>query len=119
MGVQRLVTFPAGEPTWPAVAEKLAELGESPPVRMIDGLPAFPGEQPADGWREVRLGFAAGMVTIARGPAGWRFTVWGTDDPALLRAQAACAWAAAGAGSGLVHTDPGPLTPDAFRAQWQ
>ena len=45
MGVQRVVTFPAGEPTWPAVAAKLAEAGERPPVRMIDGLPAFPDEE--------------------------------------------------------------------------
>ncbi len=102
MGVQRVVTFPAGEPTWPAVAAKLAEAGESPPIRMIDGLPAFPDEQPEDGWRELRLGFAAGMVTVARGPGGWRFTVWGTDDPALLRTQEVTAQAAAAAGDGVV-----------------
>ena len=102
MGVQRVVTFSAGEPTWQAVAAKLAEAGESPPIRMIDGLPAFPDEQPEDGWRELRLGFAAGMVTVARGPGGWRFTVWGTDDPALLRAQELTASAAATAGVGTV-----------------
>jgi hypothetical protein len=102
MGVQRVVTFPTGEPTWPAVAAKLAETGESPPIRMIDGLPAFPDEQPEDGWRELRLGFAAGMVTVARGPGGWRFTVWGTEDPALLRAQEVTVNAAAAAGGGVV-----------------
>ncbi len=102
MGVQRTVTFPAGEPTWPAVAAKLAEAGEGPPIRMIDGLPAFPDEQPADGWREVRLGFAAGMVTVARGPGGWRVTVWGTDDPALLRVQELTAGAIASAGGGQI-----------------
>jgi hypothetical protein len=117
MGVQLTVTFPAGEPGWPAVAAKLAEAGEAPAVRMIDGLPAFPDEVPEDGWREVRVGFAAGMVTITRTASEWRCTVWGTADPALLRAQAACAWAAASAGSGLVHTDAGPLSPDAFRQQ--
>lgn len=117
MGVQRLVTFPAGEPAWPAVAAKLAAAGETPAVRMIDGLPAFPDEQPADGWREVRVAFAAAMVTVARTPAGWRFTVWGTDDPALLRTQSLCAWAAASAGGGLIQTDAGPLPPDAFRTQ--
>ena len=102
MGVQRTVTFPAGEPTWPDVAAKLAATGELPPIRMIDGLPAFPDEQPADGWREVRLGFAAGMVTVARGPDGWRVTVWGTDDSALLRAQETTATAIATAGHGTV-----------------
>ena len=118
MGVQRVVTFPAGEPAWAAVAAKLAEAGELPPLRMIDGLPAFPDEQPDDGWRELRLGFTAGMVTVSRTPAGWRCTVWGTDDPALLAAQARCAWAVAAAGSGVVYTDAGPLSADAFRERW-
>ena len=116
MGVQLSVTFPAGEPTWPAVAAKLAEAGVAPVVRMIDGLPAFPDEQPEEGWRELRLGFPAGMVTLARDPAGWRCVVWGTDDPALHRAQSLCAWAAASAGGGLVHTPAGPLPADQFRA---
>jgi hypothetical protein len=102
MGVQRVVTFPAGEPTWSAVAAKLAEAGEVPTIRMIDGLPAFPDEQPEDGWRELRLGFAAGMVTVARGPGGWRATVWGTDDPALLKVQDLTARAVARAGGGTV-----------------
>ena len=115
MGVQRVVTFPAGEPSWPAVAAKRAEAGETPAVRMIDGLPAFPDEQPEDGWRELRLSFAAGMVTVRRDPDGWRLTVWGTNDPALLRAQATSAWAAAAAGAGLLQTDAGPVPADAFR----
>jgi hypothetical protein len=103
MGVQRVVAFAAGEPTWPAVSAKLAAAGESPQVRMIDGLPAFPDEQPEDGWRELRLGFAAGMVTIARGGGEWRFTVWGTDDPALLAALEASVSAATAAGAGLAN----------------
>ncbi len=107
MGVQRVVAFAAGEPTWPAVSAKLAAAGEVPPVRMIDGLPAFPDEQPEDGWRELRLGFAAGMVTIARGASEWRFTVWGTDDPALLAALEACVSAATAAASGLANPADG------------
>jgi hypothetical protein len=102
MGVQRVVAFPAGEPTWPTVAAKLAEAGETPPVRMIDGLPAFPDEQPEAGWRELRLGFAAGMVTIARTGREWRFTVWGTEDPALVAALEACV-SAATAAAGLAN----------------
>jgi hypothetical protein len=102
MGMQRVVTFPAGEPTWAAVAAHLAAAGEPAAVRMIDGLPAFPDELPEDGWRELRLGFAAGMVTVSRTPAGWRVVVWGTDDPALLRVQAAVAAAIASAGGGTV-----------------
>jgi hypothetical protein len=100
MGVQRVVTFAFGEPTWPA------EAGVPPTVRMIDGLPAFPDEQPEDGWRELRLGFAAGMVTVARTPNEWRFIVWGTDDPALLAAMEVCVSATSAAG-GLANPADG------------
>jgi hypothetical protein len=79
------------------VAAKLAAAGERPTVRMIDGQPAFPDEQPEDGWRELRVGFAAGMVTIARDGGRWRFTVWGTDDPPLLSVLDLCLSAAADA----------------------
>lgn len=115
MGVQRVVTFPAGEPSWPAVASKLAEVGDPPVVRMIDGLPAFPDEQPADDWKEVRLSFPGGMVTVRREPMEWRFTVWGTDDPALLTAQKVCVWAVAAVGDGLVRSENGHHSADAFR----
>ena len=64
MGVERRVPLPHGEPPFAAVAAKLTEAGDPPVVRMIDGLPAFPDELPEGGWREVRLGFPAGMVTI-------------------------------------------------------
>jgi hypothetical protein len=94
MGVQREVTFASGEPAWAAVAAKLAEAGERPTVRMIDGQPAFPDEQPEDGWRELRLGFAAGMVTIAREGGRWRFTIWGADDPPLAAVLELCVSAA-------------------------
>ena len=114
MGVQLTVTFPAGEPTWAAAAAELSAAGPFA-VRMIDGLPAFPDEQPEPGWGELRLGFAGGMVTVRRTPGGWACTVWGTSDPALLRAQAFTAWAAAKAGGGLVQTPAGPQTADQFR----
>ena len=117
MGVQRTISFPAGEPAWGAVAAKLAEAGERPVVRMIDGLPAFPEEQPEDGWKELRLGFPAGMVTLRRTPAAWTCTVWGTDDPPLLAAQTLCVWAVASAGNGLVDTPAGPLPADRFRTE--
>lgn len=116
MGVQRTVTFPAGEPGWADVAVKLAAVGAVPAVRMIDGLPAFPDEQPEAGWSELRLGFPAGMVTVSRTPAGWRCVVWGTDDPNLLAAQNVCAWACAAAGGGLVSTDAGPQSAADFAA---
>jgi len=63
---------------------------------MIDGLPAFPDEVPEDGWRELRLGFSAGMVTIRRSASAWECTVWGTADPELLNARDRVAAAFAG-----------------------
>ncbi len=87
MGVERVVPLTGGEPTWAAVAGELARTGDPPVVRMIDGQPAFPDEVPADGWREVRVSFPAGMVTIRRQSGAWACVVWGTDDPALLAAR--------------------------------
>jgi hypothetical protein len=87
VGVERTVPLPTGEPTFAAVAAKLTEDGHPPVVRMIDGLPAFPDEVPEGGWREVRLGFPAGMVTVRRGAGAWACVVWGTDDPGLIAAR--------------------------------
>lgn len=88
MGVERVVNLPAGgAPSWPAVRDRLAAAGAPPALRMIDGLPAFPDEVPADDWRELRIGLPAGMVTVRRdGPGTLRVVTWGTDDPALAAA---------------------------------
>ncbi|MFO0849158.1 MAG: hypothetical protein U0871_11485 [Gemmataceae bacterium] len=106
MGVERVVRFaPGATPDWPSVAARLTALGDPPAVRMIDGLPAFPDEQPPADWQEIRLGLAGGMVTVRRTADGVRCVTWGTDDPALMRSQDLCfrAWAEASAG-----TDSGP-----------
>lgn len=94
MGVERVVTRP-DLPDWPTVRDRLAAAGCPAAVRMIDGLPAFPDEEPAADWRELRLGFAAGMVTVRRTADGVRLVTWGTDDPALAAGLLACeqAWA--------------------------
>lgn len=99
MGVERVVRFaPGATPDWPSVAARLAALGDPPAVRMIDGLPAFPDEQPPAEWQELRLGLAGGMVTVRRAADGVRCVTWGTDDPALMRSLELCcrAWAEAG-----------------------
>ena len=98
MGVERTVPLTAGEPPWTAVAGEIDRTGEPAVVRMIDGLPAFPDETPADDWREVRLSFPAGMVTVRRQPGAWACVVWGTADPALLAACDRVADAIAAAG---------------------
>ena len=63
MGLDCTVRFPGGDPpAWDAIKLQLARVGEPAPLRMIDGLPAFPDETPAVGWRELRVGTAAGMT---------------------------------------------------------
>lgn len=91
MGVERAVSCAGGVPDWPTVSARLAAAGQPAAVRMIDGLPAFPDEEPPADWRELRLGFAAGMVTVRRTPDGVRLVTWGTDDPKLAAAVEACA----------------------------
>ena len=87
MGLSRTVLLSQGEPTWDTVASRLKALGETPQLRMIDGLPAFPDETPPDDWRELRVTLSGGMVTIKRDVQAWTLVTWGTADPALEEAQ--------------------------------
>lgn len=81
---------------------------------MIDGLPAFPDEEPPTDWRELRVGTDAGMVTIRREPARLRCVIWGNADPALASAWARVVWACAEACGGVVETESGELPADEF-----
>lgn len=101
MGIERRVEF-AAAPTldWPRLVADLAARGLSPTLRMIDDLPAFPDEVPPAEWRELRLGFAAGMVTVRRAGTDLLCVVWGTADAGLTAAQEAAADALAGQGAG-------------------
>ena len=118
MGVQLVVRFPDDEPAFDAVTAKLAAAGEPAVVRMIDGLPALPDEQPGEHWREVRVVLSAGMVTLRRGRGDWSFVVWGNSGDALLRCRDLTAWAAADAGNGVVLADDGtPIPAEQFLAQ--
>jgi hypothetical protein len=115
MGLEQTVTVPAGAALpWAALAERLAARGVPVQLRMIDGLPAFPDEQPPDDWRELRAGTAAGMVTLRRTPAGVGVVVWGNADPSLQAAANALLWAVADAGGGRVETPAGPRSADEF-----
>ncbi len=93
MGVERFVRT-ATITEWLTVAARLVAAGCPAAVRMIDGLPAFPDEEPPADWRELRLSLAGGMVTVCRTGDGVRLVTWGTDDPALVAALDACerAW---------------------------
>jgi len=103
MGQQRAIRFPAAEPSWPAVMDELRAAGEHPILRMIDGMPAFPDEEPADGWTELRVSVTGGMVTVRRAVGEWACVVWGNADDDLRKGWDACTHAIARAGQGTTH----------------
>lgn len=84
MGMTSSVTFAGNPPEWSSVRGRLVSLGHVPQMRMIDGMPAFPDEEPPEGWREIRVSFGAGMVTIRAEGTTWSFIVWGNADEATL-----------------------------------
>lgn len=115
MGLDRTVRFPAATPSWGAIVSQLARVGESAALRMIDGMPAFPDETPPGDWKELRVGTAAGMVTIRRvGDQQLSCVVWGNADAALNAAWAKVAWACAAAGGGVVGAGSDALRADDF-----
>lgn len=117
MGIQRHIRYPEGRlPDWPAVADRLAEVGETPVLRMIDGMPAFPDEVPEPDWQELRVGLSGGMVTLRRTPDGFSCVTWGTAEPNLTVSWDRLCWAVAAAGSGIVSDDTGERTAEQFRA---
>jgi hypothetical protein len=102
MGMERVVTFPGNAPSWPAIRDQLTKSGITPQMRMIDNMPAFPDEEPDEGWTELRVSLGGGMVTLHREPGQIRVIVWGNADAALQHDQETVARACADAGSGVV-----------------
>ena len=111
-----MIRFPTAVPEWPAVVAKLAEVGETPTVRMIDGLPAFPDERPGPGWQELRVGLAGGMITLRRAGVDVRIVTWGTADPGLSRSWDRLCWAAAAAGNGIILLPDGARSASEYRS---
>jgi hypothetical protein len=115
MGLDCTILFPAGAlPAWNAIKGQLARVGELAPLRMIDNMPAFPDETPEDGWRELRVGVATGMVTIRRTGDSFNCIVWGNADASLLAARDRVAWACAAAGNGTIVTPSGEVSSVEF-----
>lgn len=112
MGTERRIRFAGESPTWDTIKAQLLRVGEPAPLRMIDGQPAFPDETPDAGWKELRVGTAAGMVTVRRTPDGFACVVWGNADAALRLAWDRVCWACAAAGGGTVEAQ----TAEAFAA---
>ena len=114
MGLDRTIRFAGDPPTWEAIQIHLARVGVDAALRMIDGLPAFPNEQPEAGWKELRLGTAAGIVTLRRAPNFFSCVVWGNADDALRSMWNRLCWACATAGEGTLETDAGHLSANEF-----
>jgi len=116
MGLDRVIRFPNSQPPkWDAVCKQLARVGETGQLRMIDGLPAFPDEIPAEDWKELRVGTQAGMVTIRRTPPNaLTCIIWGNADQSLNLAWAKIIWACAGAGGGVIESPAGSISADQF-----
>ena len=104
-------------PAWERVGALLTRAGFPVQVRMIDGQPAFPDEQPPASWAEPRVGTPRGMVTVRREPDRVRLLTWGNADAAMLQAWNAPAWVVAAAGDGLLEAPEGPQSAAEFRRQ--
>jgi hypothetical protein len=83
-------------PGWATIGERVRGRGLTIALRMIDGLPAFPDEEPPADWRELRVSLPAGMVTIRREAGGVRLVTWGDSPPELLAQRDALAAALGG-----------------------
>ena len=115
MGLNRSIHFAEGNaPSWDAIRISLLELGFEASLRMIDNLPAFPDETPEATWRELRVGFAGGMVALRRGTTLISCIVWGNADEGLKKAWNASIWACAVASFGTIETDGGPRSAIEF-----
>lgn len=104
MGIQRSVCWEAPAATdWLSILEILRAGGDTPIVRMIDNLPAFPDEIPAPDSLEVRISLGGGMITLRRtGPTRIDCLTWGNADTAQRAALERCAQAIAGLTHGTV-----------------
>jgi hypothetical protein len=73
-----------------AIADLIVRLGQrglAAQVIMVDGNLHPPKVPVKDGWRDVRLKLAAGMLSLKRQPNGIAVVVFGNADTPLLEAQ--------------------------------
>ncbi len=77
--------------TWPTIMATLQAQGIAVQMRLIDGQPAFPHEQPAETWRELRVASNGRMVTILRKERSIDLVCWGNADEEALKFRDALA----------------------------
>jgi hypothetical protein len=87
MGLQLTVMFTSSTPTWEKLRTRLSEKGIAAILRMIDGMPAFPDEEPDATWNELRISTDQGMMTLRQGIDEITCIVWGTANEALQKQQ--------------------------------
>jgi len=100
--MERVVTFTGPPPAWEALHHEISASGLQVAIRMIDGLPAFPDETPADGWKEVRVSLAGEMITLRLAPGRLAVVVWGNANENQRRDWEQLAQACARATKGTV-----------------
>lgn len=83
MGMTYRVTQLKAELKWPVLRACLAQRGCPVQMRMIDGQLAFPDAEPPETWQELRLGAAAGMLTLRSEPNAISIVIWGNADESL------------------------------------
>lgn len=67
--------------------QALAAPGTSGMIAMVDGVLQMPGTTVAETWRDVRLRFPAGTLTLTRRPGGVAVVVFGNADARLQDLQ--------------------------------
>jgi hypothetical protein len=81
---------------------------------MIDGQLAFPDEEPAAPWQELRVAINKNMITLRRDPAAIHVLTWGNADDAMQNVWRQLVWAIARVTSSPIETPAGLLTADQF-----
>jgi hypothetical protein len=106
VGFSRSVSFASGNiPEWTSVAQSFANR-RAIKLQMIDGQLALPGETPSKDWKELRVGFSEGSVTIRRVDNNLTFTIWSNSHADLVHAMEDCVEAYRRIGNGVVETIP-------------
>jgi hypothetical protein len=70
-----------------ALLAALAAHGANGMVAMVDGVLQMPGTKVPESWRDVRLRFPAGTLTLARRDGGVAVVVFGNADARLQELQ--------------------------------
>jgi hypothetical protein len=87
--MERTISFTGTGPSWPLIRARLVAKGFAPQMRMIDNMPAFPDEDPEEGWQELRVTLGHGMITLRRNGNTLGVIVWGNADEELQKDQEA------------------------------